>query len=80
MPPTHAPPTPPRTAAERDPACAAERTARAAAERAHDAALVARAMAGDDAAFGELVARHRDWCLRVATRLLGCEDEAEDVV
>ncbi|MGZ8493200.1 MAG: RNA polymerase sigma factor [Gemmatirosa sp.] len=80
MPPTHAPPTPPRTAAERDPACAAERTARAAAERAHDAALVARAMAGDDAAFGELVARHRGWCRRVATRLLGCEDEAEDVV
>lgn len=45
-----------------------------------DGALVARVVAGDDAAFGELVTRHRAWCVRLATRLLGCADEAEDVV
>jgi RNA polymerase sigma-70 factor (ECF subfamily) len=75
-------PLPPTRPAE--PARAAdgaeEHASRAAAERARDAALVTRVLGGDDAAFGELVARHREWCLRVATRLLGCEDDAEDVV
>lgn len=75
----HAPPTPPPSV-EHEPEDAVTNASRTAAERAHDAALVARVMAGDDAAFGELVARHREWCVRVATRLLGCEDDAEDVV
>lgn len=70
---------PPRLADHASAYAAAHET-RAAAERAHDAALVSRVMTGDDAAFGELVMRHREWCVRVATRLLGCGEDAEDVV
>jgi len=56
------------------------RALREAEEQRHDATLVTRAVAGDAAAFAELVARHRPWCVRVAARLLDCRDEAEDVV
>lgn len=49
----------------------------------HDAAwhtaAVARVLAGDVDAFGELVALHRDRCIRYARRMLGDQDEAEDV-
>jgi RNA polymerase sigma-70 factor, ECF subfamily len=43
-----------------------------------DAALIARAQAGDIEAFGVLVERHRDVVLRVARRIVG-PDEADDV-
>ena len=45
-----------------------------------DAQLVARARAGDPAAFEELVGRHHGDCLRYAAHLLGDRTEAEDVV
>ena len=45
-----------------------------------DAQVVARARAGDPAAFEELVARHHAACLRYAAHLLGDRTEAEDVV
>ena len=46
-----------------------------------DAALAARAAAGDDAAFGALVARHRPALVRTAASRLGTfASEAEDVV
>jgi RNA polymerase sigma factor (sigma-70 family) len=41
---------------------------------------VRRAGAGDAAAFGELVARHRSSALRVATVVLGTSSGADDVV
>jgi RNA polymerase sigma-70 factor (ECF subfamily) len=44
-----------------------------------DADLIARARAGDTAAFGELVDRHRPAVLRAAMAALGRHDEAEDV-
>jgi RNA polymerase sigma-70 factor, ECF subfamily len=56
------------------------RALREAEERRRDVSLVTRAVDGDADAFDALVARHRPWCVRVATRLLGCRDEAEDVV
>ncbi|GLC25724.1 RNA polymerase sigma factor [Roseisolibacter agri] len=56
------------------------RALREAEERRRDAELVTRAVDGDAAAFEALVARHRPWCVRIATRLLECRDEAEDVV
>ena len=43
-----------------------------------DERLVARVVAGDVEAFGELVVRYRDTVLRVAARIVG-RDEAEDV-
>src|SRR5262245_17747129 len=49
-------------------------------ERATDAALVARATAGDGGAFTALVLRHHAACLRYASHLLGDRMEAEDVV
>ena len=45
-----------------------------------DAELVARAVAGDPAAFAELVTRHHAACLRYAAHVLGDPMEAEDVV
>lgn len=45
-----------------------------------DASLVARAKAGDRAAFGSLLARHYDRLHRVAWRVTGSSHDAEDVV
>jgi len=45
-----------------------------------DAELVVRTVAGDPAAFAELVTRHHAACLRYAAHLLGDPMEAEDVV
>jgi len=44
-----------------------------------DAQLVRRALAGDAAAFGELEARHRATVQRVAARLTGSAEDAEDM-
>jgi RNA polymerase sigma-70 factor (ECF subfamily) len=45
-----------------------------------DAAVVRRVLAGDGEAFGVLVARHHDRCLRLAVHLVGDRAEAEDAV
>jgi RNA polymerase sigma-70 factor (ECF subfamily) len=45
-----------------------------------DKDLLARHVAGDRAAFGELVARHRDRLWRVALRTLGDPDDAADAL
>lgn len=50
------------------------------AERESDAVLVARAIAGSDAAFAALVDRYNDLLYRHAVRMLGQADDAEDVV
>lgn len=50
------------------------------AERESDAVLVARAIAGSDAAFAALVDRYNDLLYRHAERMLGQADDAEDVV
>ncbi len=50
------------------------------AERESDAVLVARAIAGSDAAFAALVDRYNDLLYRHAERMLGLVDDAEDVV
>lgn len=50
------------------------------AERESDAVLVARAIAGSDAAFAALVDRYNDVLYRHAERMLGQADDAEDVV
>ncbi|MPY88544.1 MAG: sigma-70 family RNA polymerase sigma factor [Luteitalea sp.] len=47
---------------------------------ATEAALLARARAGDSEAFGELVKRHSRGVFAVAFRLTGNEQDAEDVV
>ena len=47
---------------------------------ADEAELVARARAGDAAAYGELVRAHRHSALRVATVVLGTAEGADDVV
>lgn len=47
---------------------------------ASDADLVARALAGSEAAFAELVERYNDLLCRHAQRMLGRMDDAEDVV
>jgi RNA polymerase sigma-70 factor (ECF subfamily) len=44
-----------------------------------DAPIVQRVLAGETEAYAILVARHRDRCLRYARRMLGDQDEAEDV-
>ncbi len=64
-----------------DPAAAAPADAAASAAPAADAerALVARARAGDAAAFRELVERHQDRAFALARRLLRDETEAEEV-
>ena len=36
-----------------------------------DAALIAAAIEGNDAAFGQLVARHKDWLHRFVRRYVG---------
>ena len=45
---------------------------------APDDDLVARLRAGDDVAFGALVARHRPWLVRLCTRLLGSDAHAAE--
>jgi RNA polymerase sigma-70 factor, ECF subfamily len=45
-----------------------------------DADLLARHVAGDSAAFGELVARHRDRLWAVALRTMGDREDAADAV
>ncbi|AEW95496.1 MULTISPECIES: RNA polymerase sigma factor SigM [Streptomycetaceae] len=49
-------------------------------ESADDAALLARHVAGEPDAFGELVRRHRDRLWAVALRTLGDPEEAADAV
>ena len=44
-----------------------------------DAVLVRAALEGDSAAFAALVQRHGPVCLRYATRMLGNQEDAEDV-
>lgn len=48
-------------------------------ERMTDGELVDQVRAGDDAAFGELVERHRGAVYRAALAVLGNEAEAEDI-
>lgn len=48
--------------------------------RVPDAELVARTLAGSDAAFAELVDRYNDLLCRHAQRMMRREDDAEDVV
>ena len=45
-----------------------------------DRELVARALAGDDLAFGELLRRHQRAALRVAAVIAGSTDDAADIV
>jgi RNA polymerase sigma-70 factor (ECF subfamily) len=47
---------------------------------APDAAVVRRVLAGDAEAFGVLVARHHERCLRLAVHLVGDRADAEDAV
>ena len=47
---------------------------------ATDAQIVARVLAGDTEAFGVLVDRYHDRCLRLAFHILGNADDAEDAV
>lgn len=45
-----------------------------------DSELLARALAGDNAAFGDLLRRHQGAALRVAAVIAGSTDEAADIV
>jgi RNA polymerase sigma-70 factor (ECF subfamily) len=45
-----------------------------------DAALVARVLAGDVESFAVLVDRHHERCLRIALRILGNSEDAEETV
>jgi RNA polymerase sigma-70 factor (ECF subfamily) len=45
-----------------------------------DATIVRRVLGGDAEAFGVLVDRYHDRCLRIATHVVGDADEAEDAV
>lgn len=45
-----------------------------------DRVLLARALAGDDVAYGELLRRHQRAALRVAAVIAGSTDEAADIV
>ncbi|HVD04901.1 MAG TPA: sigma factor, partial [Gemmatimonadaceae bacterium] len=47
---------------------------------ATDAAVVRRVLAGDVEAFAVLVERHHQRCLRLAMRLVGSAQDAEEVV
>ncbi|MGD8496590.1 MAG: sigma-70 family RNA polymerase sigma factor [Gemmatimonadales bacterium] len=58
----------------------AQAEAFASAGRAPDAELVARALAGSEGAFAELVDRYNDLLTRHAQRMMGRPDDAEDVV
>jgi RNA polymerase sigma-70 factor (ECF subfamily) len=45
-----------------------------------DAALVQRALGGDDAAFARLMGRHKQWAFRFVRRYVGNPDDAYDVL
>jgi len=45
-----------------------------------DQAIIDRILAGDDEAFARLVERHHDRCSRVAYRILGNREDAEEAV
>lgn len=45
-----------------------------------DAALVERALDGDDAAFAQLMGRHKQWTFRFVRRYVGNADDAYDVL
>lgn len=45
-----------------------------------DQAIIARILEGNDEAFAELVARHHDRCARIAWRILGNREDAEEAV
>ena len=50
------------------------------AEDEHDERLVARALAGDGDAYGDLVRRHQAPALRLAATICGSTEEARDIV
>ncbi len=50
-----------------------------ATDKPDDGTLLSRTRAGDRAAFGELVDRHKDALVGYLTRLVGCPDNAEDL-
>ncbi|HEX3498559.1 MAG TPA: sigma-70 family RNA polymerase sigma factor [Stellaceae bacterium] len=58
----------------------ADRIAERDSEAAHDAALMARIVAGDQAAFHRFAQRHVARFLAVAQRIIGNESDAEEVV
>ena len=45
-----------------------------------DQAIIDRILGGNDEAFAELVARHHDRCARIAWRILGNREDAEEAV
>jgi RNA polymerase sigma-70 factor (ECF subfamily) len=45
-----------------------------------DQAIIDRILAGDDEAFGQLVERHHERCVRIARRILGNREDAEEAV
>lgn len=45
-----------------------------------DAVLVKRALGGDDAAFAQLMGRHKQWAYRFVRRYVGNPDDAYDVL
>ncbi len=45
-----------------------------------DQAIIDRVLAGDDEAFGQLVDSHHDRCTRIAFRILGNREDAEEAV
>jgi RNA polymerase sigma-70 factor (ECF subfamily) len=45
-----------------------------------DAVLVERSLGGDDAAFAQLMARHKQWAFRFVRRYVGNADDAYDVL
>ena len=47
---------------------------------AHDAALAARAIAGDERAFATLIGRHKQWLYRFIRRYVGDAEEAYDLL
>lgn len=44
-----------------------------------DEELIARVLAGDEASYGTLVTRYRDYVYTIAVRIVGSEEDAEDV-
>ena len=44
-----------------------------------DKELIARVLAGDEASYGTLVARYQDYVYTIAVRIVGSDEDAEDV-
>jgi RNA polymerase sigma-70 factor (ECF subfamily) len=44
-----------------------------------DEELIARVLAGDEASYGTLVTRYRDYVYTIAVRIVGSDEDAEDV-